>query len=200
MIKDDRLKFFSRIVICLAESNGKVQNKFFYAKFNEKLNYFISDFILFFCSEGNEISTQHQVAIQKCSASIDAILDIFKELEYLNIFKNTSLLRLEAELLSLKLDILKSARIQDGVKKNKQSNKEIFVQANKPQLAVKLNESKKKILDYIKSFPNTRTKDIVYEFSSMSGRTVKRNLTDLLREGFVKKRVDNKAVYYYASE
>lgn len=62
-----------------------------------------------------------------------------------------------------------------------------------------LTPSKKKILEYIKSYPNTRTKDIIYEFNALSGRSVKRNLMDLLRSGLVRKRVDNKAVYYYAS-
>ena len=63
-----------------------------------------------------------------------------------------------------------------------------------------LTESKKRILEYIKSYPNTRTKDIIYEFSALSDRTVKRNLTDLIKSGLVRKRVDNKAVYYYLSE
>ena len=74
------------------------------------------------------------------------------------------------------------------------------ISVNKINVYPKINPNKKKILDFIKSFPNTRTKDIIYEFNSISDRTVKRNLTELAREGLIRRKVDNKAVYYYASE
>ena len=74
------------------------------------------------------------------------------------------------------------------------------IPVNSARRNFKLNKSKKKILEFIKSYPNIRTKDIITEFNVLSNRTVKRNLTDLLRTGLIKKRVDNKAVYYYSSD
>ena len=59
-----------------------------------------------------------------------------------------------------------------------------------------LSGNKQKILNYIKRSPNSRTRDIIYEFSVLSERTVKRNLKELVGEGLVKKFSKDNAVYY----
>ena len=160
--------------------------------------------------EENASVAQYQVLLERHLASIDSLRDVLKEFQYLDIVKNSPLLlQAELNLLNIKLEIckMKSRLISDG-RGNIHSNyhQENISQENTKITKIiskktdKLASSKKKILDFIKSYPNTRTKDIVYEFNAFSDRTVKRNLTDLLRAGLVKKRVDNKAVYYYASE
>ncbi|HEY4504223.1 MAG TPA: hypothetical protein VJI73_00440, partial [Candidatus Paceibacterota bacterium] len=75
--------------------------------------------------------------------------------------------------------------------KNKNLNR------HRPERGTKgLNPSKQKILEFIKSYPNTRTKDIINEFNALSDRTVKRSLTELMQIGLLKKKIENKAVYY----
>ena len=90
----------------------------------------------------------------------------------------------------------KGAKIKD---KNETSVKNTVIPkvSDKP---AKLNQSKLKILNFIKSYPDTRAKDIINEFSALSDRTVKRNLTELLKMRMIKKRVDNKATYYSHAE
>ena len=56
--------------------------------------------------------------------------------------------------------------------------------------------NKERIFNYIKKTPDMRTKDVMTEFSALSGRTVKRNLKELIDEGFLKKKSDGVAVYY----
>jgi len=56
--------------------------------------------------------------------------------------------------------------------------------------------NKEQIFNYIKKTPDIRTKEIMSEFSALSGRTVKRSLKELTDEGFLKKRIDGAAVYY----
>ncbi|MBI4160729.1 MAG: winged helix-turn-helix domain-containing protein [Candidatus Yanofskybacteria bacterium] len=56
--------------------------------------------------------------------------------------------------------------------------------------------NKEQIFNYIKKTPDIRTKEIMSEFSALSGRTVKRSLKELTDEGFLKKRSDGAAVYY----
>jgi DeoR/GlpR family transcriptional regulator of sugar metabolism len=56
--------------------------------------------------------------------------------------------------------------------------------------------NKDQIFNYIKKTPDIRTKEVMTEFSALSGRTVKRNLKELIDEGFLKKKSDGVAVYY----
>ena len=208
---EDFSKKFIKTVALLVSIRNSVGDKFFYNKLNDKILNFGFDFLNFTREASDSNAAQHQVRIQKCLADLASFGEDMKELAYLNLVSDRPLLlKTEYRLLILKLEILKNTRNINTRKieteKNKNEIKQIMVNErplvtrSKPRERGQINENKKKILDYIKSYPNTRTKDIIYEFNALSGRTVKRNLTDLTRAGLVKKRVDNKAVYYYASE
>lgn len=200
---------FIKTVLLLAKIQSLTKDSFFLDKFNSKMYSFSLSF-LELVKEGNVNVAQRQVSSERHTASIDSLRDVIKEFQYLGIVKdNPLLLQVELNLLNIKLEL---SRIKNGlpVDHNGDSDSNRYEQKVTPKNAEitrtvtkktdRLASSKKKILDFIKSYPNTRTKDIVYEFNALSDRTVKRNLTDLLRAGLVKKRIDNKAVYYYASE
>ena len=200
---------FIKTVLLLAKIQNLTKDSFFLDKFNSKMYSFSLSFLGLSQEERADVA-QYQVLLERHLASIDSLRDVLKELQYLNIVKNSPLLlQVELNLLNIKLEMCKRKNGQASDKNeesksnyreqkvNRENTKTIKISSRKND---KLASSKKKILDFIKSFPNTRTKDIVYEFNALSGRTVKRNLTDLLRAGLVKKRIDNKAVYYYASE
>ncbi len=190
---------FIKTILLLGKIQSLTKDSFFLDKFNSKMYSFSLSF-LELVKEGSE----------KHLASIDSLQDVLKEFQYLGIVKDTPLLlHVELNLLSIKLEL---SRIKNGLPvhhngdsdsnryEQKVTPKNIEITRTVTKKTDRLASSKKKILDFIKSYPNTRTKDIVYEFNALSDRTVKRNLTDLLRAGLVKKRIDNKAVYYYASE
>ncbi len=200
---------FIKTVLLLAKIQNLTKDSFFLDKFNSKMYSFGLSFLELFQGESASVA-QYQILLERHLARIDSLRDVLKEFQYLNIVKNSPLLlQVELNLLNIKLEICKKKKSSASNKNediklnyreqkvNRENTKTIKIISRKNN---KLASSKKKILDFIKSFPNTRTKDIVYEFNALSGRTVKRNLTDLLRAGLVKKRIDNKAVYYYASE
>lgn len=200
---------FIKIVLLLAKIQNLTKDDFFLNKFNSKIYNFSLNF-LGLANGRNINAAQYQVLLERQLTSIDSLRDILKEFKYLKIIKDDPLLlQTELDLLSIKLEIYQKRKrliADNNDKENQNYCGQEFKQENTkiiktvPRKTNKLTSSKKKILDFIKSYPNTRAKDIVYEFNALSGRTVKRNLTDLLSAGLVKKRIDNKAVYYYASE
>jgi len=70
----------------------------------------------------------------------------------------------------------------------------------KKQASSPLSDSKKKILTFIKQSEQTRAKDIVDEFATLSSRTIRRNLRDLMHSGFIRKKMKDRAVFYTAGE
>lgn len=201
------LKYFSRTIILLAEINNLIQDKFFYDKFSAKISSLLDSYIIFSSISGDRVA-QYRVAHTRVIETINNILEMFDDLKYLSLIKVSPLfLQVQKNLLEFKLELkgqgnklpeFKSENVETKEQEQPTSKKSITENIIKKN--PKLNQSKKKILEFIKSSPNIRTKDIISEFNALSDRTVKRNLTDLLRTGLIKKRIDSKAVYYYASE
>jgi predicted HTH transcriptional regulator len=59
-----------------------------------------------------------------------------------------------------------------------------------------VNETKKKIIAFIRTQPQIRAKEILVELSSISNRTIKRNLKELVDSGMVIRYSDNGIIYY----
>lgn len=70
----------------------------------------------------------------------------------------------------------------------------------KKEKTLPINQSgnKDRILEFVRRAPARRAKEIIDEFSVLSPRTVKRSLRQLSRDGFIIKRLENRAVYYSA--
>ncbi|MDP3696847.1 MAG: hypothetical protein Q8R55_02330 [Candidatus Taylorbacteria bacterium] len=226
MEKRELQKQFINSVILLIKIQNLVKDNFFYNGLTGKIFAFSFDFLEFLTKESEGDIAQCQISAERCLANISELTGTFKEFRYLGLVKNAPLLlKAEYNLLSVKLGILKrmkersstldleKGRTSESLKTEPSRDSTPDLQKDRTSASLKaeprisyrtddenLTPSKKKILEYIRSYPNTRTKDIIYEFSALSGRSVKRNLTDLLRTGLVKKRVDSKAVYYYANE
>ena len=203
---------FINSVILLAEIQNLIKDNFFHDRFTAKIFDLSLDFFKFSTEKSKGDAAQPQVLAERCLADISELVATLKEFRYLGLVTNAPLLlKAEYNLLAIKLGILKRMKERgstlDLEKGRTSENLKVeprgsTLEFQKGQISVSLNNltpSKKKILEYIRSYPNTRTKDIIYEFSALSGRSVKRNLTDLLRAGLLKKRVDSKAVYYYAN-
>ena len=202
----DTLDIFSKALLTLVKASRLINDRFFSDKFNKKLRDFTNNFLKFIVGYQSGNVAQYKRPSEAFLADINALSDIFSELKYLGIVNSSPLLlRSELMLLKIKLAVIKSTKysLADNKKEDTQDVNKVIksdLAVKKPKDKTELTESKKKILDYIRTYPNTRTKDIIYEFNSLSDRTVKRNLTDLIHAGFVKKRIDDKAVYYYLSD
>ncbi|OGN06039.1 MAG: hypothetical protein A2669_00720 [Candidatus Yanofskybacteria bacterium RIFCSPHIGHO2_01_FULL_48_25b] len=68
-----------------------------------------------------------------------------------------------------------------------------------PSRKIIAGTNKERIFNFVRQAPERRPKEIIDQFSVLSERTVKRNLKELIREGLITKKQENRAVYYSAS-
>ncbi len=143
---------------------------------------------------------------------IDGLLEFMDYPEHYNSIKKEPLSLAKKHLLKLKLEFIKARRsrsILDSKSSAKlfsekssmdnQSNMEIKQNLkNKKQPTYRSNPNKERILDFIRRSPHIRTREVIDQFNLISGRTVKRNLAELTREGLVRKKLENRATYYHS--
>lgn len=206
---EDSSANFAEVLISVLKISYTVRDKFFLDKFRNKIKLLVVSYIKFSCVGTEDGVAQYQLSKDRIRHQIDEILELIQYMKYIKIL-DASLLVLYAQknLLSLKLEIVRRSGVKQAVKPAVQNRDNIVDDRPKDSIqaklrirkSVKLNESKKKILEYIRSYPESRTKDIIHEFSTFSDRTVKRNLTELLQGGLLKRRIDNKAVYYSVAD
>lgn len=96
----------------------------------------------------------------------------------------------QRDLLKLRLTLLQEKRQLPSKIKTQQA-----VLSRAPR-----SENRKLILKFIRGVSEARTKDVVDEFNILSERTVKRNLHELVVEGFLRKQVKDRGVFYIPVE
>lgn len=181
---EERTKNFINTVIFVSRIFAGLKDKFLARKLYDKLSGFISAYV-----------AQSRDGDIKVAA--DSLLELLDYLEHSKITAATPLLYARRNLLAFKLQLI---RVQpEKLQIVEKERKAASPAAPKIKKEVNLSGNKEKILNYIKRSPDSRTKDIVYEFNILSDRTVKRNLKELVSEGLVKKVSKNKAVYYHIS-
>lgn len=211
MEEENMFKKLVKTLILLIEARNLITDEFFKNKLEDKILYLSENFLKLKMTEKNGDIYSLKSVIERFLDNISSFMENLEELSYLNLLDNNPLLlKAEISLLELKLIALKiinnidygkkEIKIESVVGNNYVGRDKMTSTVKGPKEDSELTETKKKILNFVKSYPNSRTKDIIYELNTISGRTVKRNLMDLLKVGFIKKRVDNKAVYYYASD
>ena len=202
----DRDDIFVKTLVSLSELNSLVREKFFHEKLKNKIKNLAGAYIKFGIGNNDDVA-QYTSSFEKIVFCVNDIMETIRDLEYLKLLLDSPLsLYSKKNILELKLELIRDSKTRVMQKEIlsvqpvvKEKNNQPAIK-NSPQKRSKLTENKQRILDFIKSYPNIRTKDIIQEFNVISDRTVKRNLTDLLHSGLIKKRIDNKAVYYYISE
>lgn len=198
MNREEILNNFIQVLTTTLRLRNFIDDDFFTNKLDGKIKNLSTIFINFLVVSVND-AAQHNLFFYKLINEIDNLSELTQELVYLNLLEPSPLFFESKKcLLSIKLKIIKNKK--EVVKKESVSeSKKVFFEKNKKvstNKAIKLNKNKQKILNFIKSYPDTRTKDIINEFNALSDRTVKRNLTELLKTGIIKKRIDNKATFY----
>lgn len=184
---EDRVKNFINTVIFVSRIFSGLKDKFLARKLYDKLSDFVFAYSLL---PGNNVAQySHQLL-----TSIDALLELLDYLEHSKTVAVSPLLYARRNLFSLKLQAIRAMEKPRIVEREK---KEISSTVPKYKKDISVSGNKERIYNYIKRSPNSRTKDIIYEFSVLSDRTVKRNLKELVSEGLVKRFAKDKAVYYH---
>lgn len=194
---EERTKNFINTVIFVSRIFSDLKDKFLARKLYDKLSDFISTYAL----PPRDNVAQYQYVAQyyhQLKITTDSLLELLDYLEHSKMVAVTPLLYARRSLFAFKLQLI---RIQPesnppagGVEKE---SKAVSPDMPKIKKEINLSGNKQKILNYIKRSPDSRTKDIIYEFSVLSERTVKRNLKELVSEGLVKKSSKDKAVKYH---
>lgn len=204
------VKQFSSSITALALLSPEIKDEFFIKKLKIQIEKFVNDFIEFQKIKEDVASECHFA--EKLILGADVLLDLVGSLEHLRLVNPNSLRLSEVHinLLTFKLNLIRTKKdffvpvlsnIEQAESKPEAREKSDKISPKEPlRIDAKLNPNKEKILDFIKSYPRKRTKDIIFEFNALSDRTVKRNLMELLRAGLINKKVENKAAYYSASD
>ena len=150
-----------------------------------------------------DTSISKTAEIKSTVSKIDELNEFYDYLEHSKLIKDSTLALAKRNALVFKLKLLKikhdpkpeisTANVRDIFKPTQTSK-------DKNQQSPKLNPNKSKILGFIKKSPRTRAKEVIDQFSLLSDRTVKRNLAELIQDGLIQKKLENRAVYYYASD
>lgn len=196
-MSEESVKNFINTVILIAKIFSGLKDKFLARKLYDRL----SDFVLAYSGKvgdkaGGNVAQYSQGEVL---ASVNNLLELLDYLEHSKTAAATPLLYARRNLLAFKLQLIRSA---DKSNIAEEDRKEVSPAPSALRARIKkeadVGGNKEKIFNYIKRSPNSRTKDIVYEFNILSERTVKRNLKELVDDGLLKKVAKNKAVYYHA--
>lgn len=199
-MSEDRAKSFINTVILTAKIFPGLKDKFLARKLYDKL----SDFVLIFSKAGDKAGGNvAQSNREDLVTATNSLLEMLDYLEHSKAVAPTPLLYARRNLLALKLQLIRIVEKPNIIEKEKKGVSPAIPKINlcsdlgSREKETSAGGNKEKIFNYIKRSPNSRTKDIVYEFSILSKRTVKRNLKELVDSGLLKKVAKNKAVYYH---
>ena len=222
MEREDILKF-TNLIIILSKLLTKTGDRFFAQKLHSKLSDLIFAFVVqrsqnvaqigFHNAEGivkSDDIVQHSVNVAQYRRanllnSVNSILDYLEYLEHGSKSDTTPLLLAQRNLLKFKLHILrtnqtiKSAEEKVGDKAvvvSEVNLKSVTLKHKTAPQILKADSNKEKIFNFVKRTPDVRAKDVMNKFHALSGRTVKRNLKELISEGFLRKKLEGGAVYY----
>ena len=199
---EDIAKTFHRTSISLARLLFGVKDPYFMRKVFEKSENLARSFINFEKGVGESFVANRDSLL----SVINEIADLCDYVEHLKLSPISPLLVLRKNILLLKLQVLKQGKKNGDTaiapeKKKAEPRKSATI--SDPILTrekdKKIEGNRQKILDFVRRFPNTRTKEVIDEFNVLSVRTVKRSLKGLVDDGLLQKRIEANAVFYFPS-
>jgi len=197
-MEEESLKNFINSIVFLVKLFSGLKDKFLAQKLYDKISGFTGSYIKLFNAKGEENESEsHNIRLRDLLNSLESLLELLDYLEHSKSVSTTPLLYARKNLLNFKLDLIKlHHQTVQPVPKLKENKPAIFVPKNIQPKNLKESSNKEKIFNFIKRSPNSRTKEIIEEFSILSERTVKRNLKELTTEGLVRKWAKDNGVYY----
>lgn len=187
------------IILQFAKISASLTDEFFIAKTESVMRDILEACLNFENNRGADrnVAQYYTMYVRK---SVQTALEFLDELRYLKLADPTPLFVAEKALLKLKVLLIYSSQIND-LKRIDSNSGDIQKSSENPSARddSKLSDSQKRILQFVNQAKTVRTKEIIDEFSSLSQRTVKRNLKDLVGLGWLRKKSENRAVYYSVS-
>lgn len=198
MPTEESLKNFISSIIFLVKLFAGLKDKFLAQKLYDKISGFIAGHVKLLNSRGEKDETMsHNIIFIEFKNTVDNLLEFLDYMEHSKSVFATPLLYARRNLLDFKLNLVRLHNQPIQIAPKPIENKPTaFISKNVQPRNFKESSTKERIFNFIKRSPNSRTKEIVYEFNILSNRTVKRNLKELLNDGFIKKISKDKAVYY----
>ena len=202
MLKEETVSKFVSFVIHLSRLIVGTSDDFLVKKLQSNLAKTIS---LYTGLAGNSTQNVAQYTDLKKELlyALDSLLDILDYIGHMKAANPLSLRISKFATLRFKLLVVKTVSNLNTEKELPRGRKQpadvlsVRTSARKSsQKRKELNPSQEKIFNYIRNTKDARTKEIIDEFSLLSERTVKRNLKELVGQGLLRKRSENKAVYY----
>ena len=191
---EEELKQFKECLLNLLRILVLTTDSFFYRKLDERINKLSLAFLKI---AGEPAGTDvAQYNLSTLTSEINLAIELLESMDYLKTVSPAPLAISAVGLLKLKLLILKKSRSERKMAGLEKQNTEISALKKTKTAKLEADSNKEKILKFIKQFPDVRTKDIIDEFNGLSERTVKRNLKELMEEGFLRKRMEDRAVFY----
>ena len=196
-MEEESLKNFTNSIIFLVKLFAGLKDKFLAQKLYDKTSGFIAGYIKLSKSKGDNEAVSHNLAFVELKNSIDGLLELLDYLEHYKTVSTTPLLYARRNLLDFKLNLVRLHHepFQPAPKPKENKPTTPAVKSFQPR-NLRESSNKERIFNFIKRSPNSRTKEIISEFSILSERTVKRNLKELASEGLVRKFAKDKGVYY----
>jgi len=191
MKREERLILFINAVLAMAKLEN-INDSFFSRRLQDFLKKFLVRGIASWQENDNDIA--QYLARKDLIALVREINEFLEELKYLNLIRPASLLLVRRALMHFYLFEIRSLQLPQP-----KSDKQPAVAASRAS-PPQLSKNQEKILGFIKKFQRVRARDVIDEFSVLSQRTVKRNLKELMHNGFIRKREEDRAVYYTPRE
>ena len=179
---NEQFKNYVLALIATARATAGMQDSFVLRKCNQKLVGVAESYYRYL----QQPSEMERTALTMQLGSLLDLLDYLEHLKGANVLLVAYAKRTVLRFRSL---------VPVVVPQKKRQPQPEAVPAESTPVPAKLSENKQKILTYIKRAP-ARAKDIVDEFSVLSSRTVKRSLSELMQAGLVKRKVEDRGVFY----
>ncbi len=202
MHQQESLSKFTSAIVQLSRLAATLQEQFFLQKLKNLLQDIAFAQISFLhCGQGDNNVAQYIEAQRHLQVTINHALEFLTYIEY---FKHSPLLHIRsAQLALLRLKFFigdtknTTEKIQEKNEQEVKTRQSLDTDNFPKKISTQLNGNQEKIFDFIKESHQVRAKEILDEFSpKLSGRTVKRNLRQLLKSGLILRRSENHAVFY----
>lgn len=196
---EDRYQNFVTSFLSLSRIFSYAKDSFWQQKIYDRLINLSTAFINFeIClSRGTQGNVAQSTEFGRLISSIDSCFELIELLEHYNEIGVTPLFGAKRSTLNFKLKLLASLS-REQKQQERIVEKAPRVDAEIPRQVNKLNSNKERVLEFIKTTGEARTKDIISVFPNISERTVKRALKELLSLKLVVKKVKDNGVFYSA--
>lgn len=196
MASDDYIKKFTAAMVFSSRMSSGVKDQLFLQKLYRSLSD-LSRAHAAFLKEENEKN------ISEVSHCIRRVMDSVDYCEHLELAALIPLLQARQALLRLaRVFSTKKEKTRPITQPVKNTSEHASPPKPRQELLDQphLSENQEKIFKFIRQSPNVRAKDIIDGFGLLSDRTVKRSLKELINSGLIKKKEENRAVYYFPTE